>query len=519
MSKVQAAQLLARGVQDVWLSGDPQVSFYRSNFKRHVPFAMTIERFIVPRDGRIVINSKSDLLGYTYLTAHDPTSGALVPNADWSNIISTVELVIGNQTIATHDITYINVIQKVLEAETYSKRSSTFFQPLGFFFDRQALPLVALKYTDVKINITWASSIAATQYLYRCWSYCIHLGEDERQFFVNGTHQMLIPKLQRTIIKSEPSFYGPLKYIAAPCVNYINMYSPPPLYPFTSFTFTNMDATSNIGPTSITYGGSTPGYGTPYVMTLSGGIQYWTVPATKTWNFTVAGAGSTAPASSDSIKTAYGVVMTDSYNLSEGQVVAILVGHQGLLIEVAPFGSTSGSGGTFVCIYSNGTYTPLFIAGGAGGIGNEIGTNLNVDASTGINGRTPNMYVIGQAGGTNGNGATGPTSFASGGTSAGGFYTSGTRGTTSGYPANGFLQGGQGGYGGAGSGRNGGFGGGGGGGNQAGGGGGGYSGGAPGTRGSNGSGGAGGGSYSINNPSGPVTGSATNSGMGYVTVD
>ena len=133
MAEVQAAQLLAQGVQDAWLSGDPQISFFRSRFKRHVPFATTVERFLVPLDGKIVLSPKSDLLGYTYLTAHDPTTGALVPNADWSNIISTAELVIGNQSIATHDLTYINTIQKVLESDTYSKRSSTPFQPLGFF--------------------------------------------------------------------------------------------------------------------------------------------------------------------------------------------------------------------------------------------------------------------------------------------------------------------------------------------------------------------------------------------------
>ena len=70
MAQVQAAQLLAQGAQDVWLSGDPQVSFYRSNFKRHVPFATTIERFLVPQDGRIVVNPKSDLLGYKIGRAH-----------------------------------------------------------------------------------------------------------------------------------------------------------------------------------------------------------------------------------------------------------------------------------------------------------------------------------------------------------------------------------------------------------------------------------------------------------------
>jgi len=219
-------QLLVRGIQDVWLSGEPQVSFYRSNMKRHTPFGLSIEQFTVDTDGKIVINTKSDLLGYTYLMAYDKTTGALAPNPVWTNIISTVELLIGNQTIAIHDLTYINTIQKVLESETYSKRSQTpAFQPLGFFFDRQDLPLVALKYADVKINITWNSTTAASQYIYRCWSHSIRLGEDERRFFANQRHQILIPQLQRQLISSEPAFSGPLKYITAPCVNYSAVYS------------------------------------------------------------------------------------------------------------------------------------------------------------------------------------------------------------------------------------------------------------------------------------------------------
>ena len=227
MAKVQAAQLLARGEQDTWLSGNPQVSFYRSNFKRHTPFAALTERFLVPVDGKIVLSPKSDLLGYTYLTAHDRNTGGLVSNVSWTSIISTVELVIGNQSIATHDLTYINTIQSVFEADTYSKRAATpGFQPLGFFFDTNPLPIGALKYADVRINITWVSTSAATQYIYKCWTLCIHLGEDERHFFSTQRHQILIPRVQRVPISPEPYFSGPLKYIAAPCTNYIGAYSP-----------------------------------------------------------------------------------------------------------------------------------------------------------------------------------------------------------------------------------------------------------------------------------------------------
>jgi len=334
MAQVQAAQLLARGVQDVWLSGDPQISFYRSTFKRHVPFAATIERFLVPIDGRILLNPKSDLLGYTYLSAHDPTTGALVPNADWSNIISTIELVIGNQTIATHDMTYINTIQKVLETDTYSKRSATSaFQPLGFFFDRQYLPIVGLNYSDVRVNITWTSTSTATQYVYKCWAFCVHLGEDERQFFATKRHQMLIPQLQRSIIQSEPTFHGPLKYIAAPCVNYSYVYSPP--------VPAGVSAT---GGTVTTYSSG----GTTYTVHTFTATDDFTVTVGGLIDVLIVGGGGSGSMDFQSFATGGGgggggeVLYITAYDVSPGTYSAII--GEGGLNEGGGFGGTAYDG-------------------------------------------------------------------------------------------------------------------------------------------------------------------------------
>ena len=38
-----AVQLVATGIQDAHLTGKPEVSFFRSNFKRHTHFAMSQE--------------------------------------------------------------------------------------------------------------------------------------------------------------------------------------------------------------------------------------------------------------------------------------------------------------------------------------------------------------------------------------------------------------------------------------------------------------------------------------------
>jgi hypothetical protein len=268
-----------------------------------------------------------------------------------------------------------------------------------------------------------------------------------------------------------------------------------PLYNFTSFTFTNMGATGSNGPISITYGSSTPGFNTPYVLTLSGGIQRWTVPQTRSYQIISAGAG----ASSGSI-FAYGVVVSTTIRLTQGDIIYILCGQSGGL---------SGSGGTFVYNYSTGllndnTNGLILVAGGGGGCGGQNGTQT---ATVNTNGNT----VVGSSfpaanGGTNGSGGEGNQNTGqSGAPGGGGFllnrlvtnYLPGGglgglgAGLTSTSGGSGFLSGGTGGSGSP----NGGFGGGGA--NRFGGGGG-YSGGGGGRTASTGLCGGGGGSYNVN---------------------
>ena len=222
---IKAVQLLARGVQDVWLTGDPQVSFYRSTYRRHEQFAADTILHHVPLSGTVSIQRKGDLLGYMFLTAHD-SNGTLVPGLDWSALIDKIDLVIGRQTICSHDIQYINTIRGVLEASNWSQRfRRTEFQPLGFFTDTWPLPLSTLKYTEIDVVI----SIKSQAYRYRLWTQQIFLSESERKWFDTTTHRLLIPQVQRLPVTNEPSFHGPIKYIAWPSVNYSNMYLGRPL--------------------------------------------------------------------------------------------------------------------------------------------------------------------------------------------------------------------------------------------------------------------------------------------------
>ena len=145
------------------------------------------------------------------------------------------------------------------------------------------------------------------------------------------------------------------------------------------YTFTNMGATGPTGPTSITYGASTPGYGTAYVLTLTAGIQYWTVPFNGIFTITAAGASSVG----------LGAVVSNSFTLTQGQVVSILVGQQS---------GALGAGGTFVAV---GT-TPLIVAGGGGTVSNAvfgIGTQGNSGAGFSTDGPSTNSFLHGGQGG------------------------------------------------------------------------------------------------------------------------
>ena len=300
------------------------------------------------------------------------------------------------------------------------------------------------------------------------------------------------------------------------------------------FTFTNMGQTGSSGPTAITYGASTPGSGTSYALTLgtgtTAGMQLWTVPQTRSYTFSVAGAG--IPAHTNTIVStggttscaaSFGMIVTTTVSLTVGTVLKILVGQQG---TITPSGGTApgnfgqgkmggaygGCGGTFVV---SGTSTPVIVAGAAGGPGQSQNPANGAAGSSTTSGTTSPVETF--AGGTGGaGGSTGTINVTFGSyISAGGGGFTGDGGTPNYGPQTGgksFTNGGAGG-------TYGGFGGGGGSGGQCmgGGGGGGYSGGGAGGTNAQGVGGGGGGSFVIAGAT-STSYSATNTGMGYVTI-
>ncbi len=317
------------------------------------------------------------------------------------------------------------------------------------------------------------------------------------------------------------------------------------LYEFDTHTFTNAGAEGQFGPTLAECVSEYTGAGeawasNPLFLNMTDqGIQQWTVPATGDYTIEVGGAqGGNHLYTVDPEDGGLGAVMEGTFAFTEGDILYLLVGQQGVNSIATPSGSADnaapgGGGGSFVWDPDD-TSEPLIAAGGGAGGASPGGyADRNANATVDAN----NADGLANAG-TDGNGGginnTGGSYWAGAGA---GWLTNGTGGNKAilydyipgGSGAQGGrspLNGGAGGtrwidggdVAGGNEGGDGGFGGGGGGGsdNMGTGGGGGYSGGG----GNNGSSAsrAGGGGGSFNSGIDQVNVAAANEGMGYITI-
>ena len=277
-------QLVAYGAQDVYLTGNPQITFWKVSYRRHTNFAMeSIEQtFNGQADfGRRVtctISRNGDLAYRTYLQVTLPEinqqmanqSGAKGVYARWldfpgEQLISQVEVEIGGQRIDrqygdwmhiwnqltltseqqrgyykmvgnTTQLTFItdpsfndvdgpcesNAPRQVC-APRNALPETTLYVPFQFWYCRNpglALPLIALQYHEVKINLDirpideclWAVSTlgactgsgkvttAYNQSLVAASLYVdyVFLDTDERRRMAQNPHEYLIEQLQFT---------------------------------------------------------------------------------------------------------------------------------------------------------------------------------------------------------------------------------------------------------------------------------------------------------------------------------
>jgi hypothetical protein len=234
------AQLVAVGAQDVHLVGQPEVSFFRSTYKRHTNFSQTVERQVIQGNvsnngmSTIRFERKGDMLGYVYLVPNNGTATQAYSNVAWRTKISKVELLIGGQVIDEQDSTFSTLIAPSISATSSAKSvagdlfggvSDSRFYPLRFSFCenwQSALPLISLQYHDVELRITWGSDAATDKWdVYANYAY---LDTQEREMFAGSPSEhdhdpgpeggrLRFNKIQ------ELNFNHPVKYLASADAN------------------------------------------------------------------------------------------------------------------------------------------------------------------------------------------------------------------------------------------------------------------------------------------------------------
>jgi hypothetical protein len=229
-------QLVAYGAQDIYLTGNPQITFFKVVYRRHTNFSMeSIQQTwngsptsnnarvtaTISRNGDLV--SRMYVLGAATTTATGDNPGAL--------FIKEVEIEIGGQKIDKHTNNWLELWSELTEPNTAGicgdasagsgTAGGTRFQnmafmggvdvdgdttairmyiPLQFWFCRNpglALPLIALQYHEVKVIMTTAASDQLTSITANeLWVDYIYLDTDERRRFAQVSHEYLIEQVQ-----------------------------------------------------------------------------------------------------------------------------------------------------------------------------------------------------------------------------------------------------------------------------------------------------------------------------------
>ena len=251
-------QLAAYGAQDLYLTGNPQMSFFISVYKRHTNFALeSINQKFIGDNGfgnklNCIIDRVGDLITQVFLDVKIPSLENLekeIDNTDkfvgWINnlgfsLIEYVEIEIGGTVIDKQyglwmgiwyelttpkskryggdilvGIDGLNKNQPLLRNKSYHLHI-----PLYFWFCRHeglALPLIALQYHEVRINVKFRKLDDLWQSLDGefnqdiCTELCkskydiqesslyidyIYLENEERKLFVQRKHNYLIEQIQ-----------------------------------------------------------------------------------------------------------------------------------------------------------------------------------------------------------------------------------------------------------------------------------------------------------------------------------
>jgi hypothetical protein len=245
-------QLVAYGAQDIYLTGNPQITFFKVVYRRHTNFAMeSIEQTFngaVDFGKRVTatISRNGDLIKDMWLELEFTDNGAL-ENAVYglgNALVKQVEIEIGGQLIDRQYGEWLDIWSELsvpegkrvgydtmvgnvpntqkgnsdTDSDTWATTCRKYTKakldvPLMFWFNRNpglALPLIALQYHEVKINLDietaanlrrgtiGGNTLSFAGDRLKLWVDYIYLDTDERRRFAQVSHEYLIEQLQFT---------------------------------------------------------------------------------------------------------------------------------------------------------------------------------------------------------------------------------------------------------------------------------------------------------------------------------
>ena len=191
-------QVATTGIQDVFLTGSPDITYFQKSFRRHTKFSLELldnvfnDKISFGGTHRVIIQRRGDLIRNIYLRVELPA----LPGADDQTLnrgytdsighamIEHADLIIGGQTIQRITGEYMEIFDDMFVSEsqqagvlalvgktntknglgaasaitagTYGKYPRTFFIRLPFYFVRDdplSIPLCALTRQEVEIEI------------------------------------------------------------------------------------------------------------------------------------------------------------------------------------------------------------------------------------------------------------------------------------------------------------------------------------------------------------------------------
>ena len=238
-------QLVAYGAQDVYLTADPTVTFWKAVYRRHTNFAMeSMSQTLsgTPNFGNKVvcrISRNGDLLHRCYIKATLPSLSPVtsLPHDDYCNrvgfaLLKSVELRVGGQQIDKHYASWMHIWTELTHNTDMKALLDKLVGPKGvdgapfdtsitappsalldlnipllFSFCRNpglALPLIALQYHEIELwiefeaaaNITNGSTPGSLSSV-ELWADYIFLDTEERKEFAQKPHEYLIEVTQQ----------------------------------------------------------------------------------------------------------------------------------------------------------------------------------------------------------------------------------------------------------------------------------------------------------------------------------